>query len=66
MVDSDPMRSNSILCLHTRFDKLEMEMVMGGPDTVFVTMLRDPVDVFESQWQFYGLHQHYGMGIGKI
>ena len=40
-------------------------MVMGK-DTVYVTMLRDPVDVFESQWQFYGLQSHYGMTIGKL
>ena len=37
-----------------------------GKDTAYVTMLRDPIDVFESQWQFYGLQGHYGMTIGTI
>ena len=55
----------SLLCLHVRFNKLEMEAVMGV-GTAYVTMLRDPVDVFESQYGYYGLGGFYGMSIGKF
>ena len=53
----------SLLCLHVRFNKPEMEAVMG-PGTVYISMLRDPVDVFESQYGFFGLQGFYGMTIG--
>jgi hypothetical protein len=55
--------SYSLLCLHVRFNKPEMEAVLG-PGTAFVTMLRDPVDVFESQYGFMGFEDFYGMSIG--
>ena len=56
----------SILCLHTRWDYQEMEKVMGeGEKTTYVTMLRDPVDVFESQWQYYNHEKMFNMSIGK-
>ena len=65
MVPSEPKQDYNILCMHTRFNNVEMEAVMGK-DTAYVTMLRDPIDVFESQWQFYGLQGHFGMTIGTI
>ena len=55
----------SILCVHTRFNGDQMEKVMGK-DAVFLTMLRDPVDVFESQYDYYGLYKKYGMSIGEM
>ena len=55
----------SMLCLHTRFNRQEMEAVMRE-GTTYVTMLRDPVDVFESQYGYYGLGGFFGMSIGKI
>ena len=55
----------SLLCLHVRFNKPELEAVMG-PGTAYVTMLRDPVDVFESQYGFMGFKDFYGMSIGKL
>ena len=57
--------SYSILCLHTRFNKKEMEKVMGD-NTVYVTMLRDPVDVFESQYGYYKLEKQFGMSLGSF
>ena len=57
--------SYSLLCLHVRFNKPEIEAVMGT-GTAYVTMLRDPVDVFESQYGFMGLKDFYGMSIGKL
>ena len=55
----------SLLSLHVRFNKPEMEAVMGA-GAVYVTMLRDPVEVFESQFAFYDFHGFYGMNIGNI
>eukprot|EP00092_Neocalanus_flemingeri_P102812 GFUD01131520.1.p1 GENE.GFUD01131520.1~~GFUD01131520.1.p1 ORF type:complete len:397 (+),score=109.33 GFUD01131520.1:40-1230(+) len=65
MLGSDPKQNYNILCMHTRFNKIEMEAVMGK-NTAYITMLRDPIDVFESQWQFYGLHGHFGMNIDQF
>ena len=53
----------SLLCLHTVFDKTEMEKVMGD-GTTYITILRDPVDVFESQYSFFHLAEFYGMSLG--
>ena len=38
---------------------------MGG-NTVYVTMLRDPVDVFESQYGYYKLEKQFGMSLGSF
>ena len=57
--------SYSILCLHTRFNRKEMERVMGD-NTVYFTMLRDPVDVFESQYGYYKLEKQFGISLGNF
>ena len=56
--------SYSMLALHTRYNQQEMEDVLGE-GAIFITMLRDPVDVFESQWAYFGFGGFYGMTIGK-
>ena len=56
----------SILCLHKRWDYQEIVKVMGeGEKTTYVTMLMDPVDVFEFQWQYYNHEKMFNMSIGK-
>ena len=55
----------SLLCLHTVFNGPEMEAVMGS-NTSYVTMLRDPVEVFESEYSFYNLSKFYGMSLGSM
>ena len=55
----------SLLCMHTRFNKHNMEQVMGK-GTVYVTILRDPVDMFESQYEYFGLEKRFGMTLGNI
>ena len=55
----------SLLCLHTVFDGSEMEAVMG-PRTSYVTMLRDPIEVYESQYSFYNFRRFYGLSLGRI
>ena len=47
------------------FNGPEIEAVMG-PRTSYVTMLRDPVEVFESQYSFFGLNGFYGLSLGMI
>ena len=46
-------------------DREELEEVMG-PDTKYVTMLRDPVDLFESAYEYYRMFRKYGMTLGNI
>ena len=43
-----------------------MERVMGKGEATYITMLRDPVDVFESQWEYYMHEKLYGMTIGNL
>ena len=37
-----------------------------GDNTVYATMLRDPVDVFESQYRYYNLERQFGMSLGNF
>ena len=55
----------SIMCLHTTYNRGEMDKVMEE-NTYYVTSLRNPVDVFESQYSYYKLWKHYGMNLGNI
>ena len=41
-----------------------MEAVMG-PGTKYVTMLRDPVDMFESAYVYYRMSAKYNLTIGR-
>ena len=36
-----------------------------GPDTKYITMLRDPVDLFESAYVYYRMISSYNMTLGK-
>jgi len=53
------------MCLHSTYNRQEMEKVMGD-NTYYVTILRDPVDVFESQYSYYKLWKHYGMNLEEF
>ena len=33
--------------------------------TVYITMIRDPVDIFVSAWDYYKLNGNYKMTIGR-
>ena len=52
-----------IMALHTRYNRKQMEQVMG-PNTRFITILRDPVDMFESAYVYYRLGTSYNMTLG--
>jgi len=47
-----------IFCLHTVWNQEEVRKTVGE-DAVYVTMLRDPVQLFESLWNYGKLHTFY-------
>lgn len=50
--------SYNILAHHARFNYKEMKKIMPN-DTIFVTILRHPLDQFESMFSYYYLQEHY-------
>ncbi|XP_013771936.1 galactosylceramide sulfotransferase-like [Limulus polyphemus] len=48
----------NIFTHHTRFNYLELKRLMPE-NTVFVTILRDPVELFESLYSYYSLKDFY-------
>ena len=54
----------SIMALHTRYQRRQMEEVMGA-GAKFVTMLRDPVEMFESAYIYYRMFVKYNMTLGR-
>jgi len=55
----------SIMALHTRYNRKEMKNVMG-PNTKYITMLRDPVDLFESAYVYYRMISSYNMTLEEF
>ena len=56
--------SYNIFCLHARFQFERINNLMGNnPQTVYITMIRDPVDIFMSAWNYY---KFLGEDIGKF
>ncbi|KAM4530062.1 galactosylceramide sulfotransferase [Odontesthes bonariensis] len=53
-VDELPQHSShfDILCSHMRLDVEELEQLMP-PNTIYITILRDPVQTFESVFSYY-------------
>jgi len=54
-----------IFCLHTMWNQDEVNKTLGD-GTVYITMLRDPVDVFESLWNYSGMRSFYHMDLEKF
>ncbi|KAM9841671.1 galactosylceramide sulfotransferase [Aulostomus maculatus] len=50
--DYKPGECFNILCNHMRFDHQEVSKLLP-PDAVYVTILRNPVDLFESSFHYY-------------
>ena len=55
----------SIMALHTRHQRRQMMEVMG-PGAKFITMLRGPVDVFESAYIYYRMFVKYNLTLGRL
>lgn len=67
MVKNTPWSRESydILAHHTRWNQSEVEKIMPE-DTIYVTMLRHPVDLFESLWSYSKLSAAYGMTLEEF
>ncbi len=55
-----------MFCLHNRWNGGEMRKLMEIPDKarpVYLTMLRDPVELFRSLWDYFAMADHYGMSL---
>ncbi|XP_064471375.1 galactosylceramide sulfotransferase-like isoform X2 [Ornithodoros turicata] len=50
----------NIFCHHTRFNIDESSQLMP-PETVFITILRDPASLFESLYAYYDMLNHTGL-----
>ena len=51
-----------IFALHTIWNKAEVERTLG-PGAVYITILRDPVELFESLWVYAGLQKYYNIDL---
>ena len=47
-----------IFCLHTIWSLAEVRATLG-PSATYVTIMRDPVELFESLWSYAGLGSYY-------
>ena len=59
----------SLLVQHARLDPGEMTTALGPhlpahPATVWITILRDPTEMFISQWNYFQLNQKFKMTLG--
>ncbi|XP_029940935.1 galactosylceramide sulfotransferase isoform X2 [Salarias fasciatus] len=50
--DYTPGECFNVVCNHMRFDHQEVVKLLP-PDAVYITILRDPVDLFESSFHYY-------------
>ncbi|XP_054716502.1 galactosylceramide sulfotransferase-like [Uloborus diversus] len=48
----------NILAHHTRLDYKEIKRLMPG-NTAYITIVRDPVQIFESSFSYYGLNKFF-------
>lgn len=55
----------NMFLLHTRFSEDAISQVMPE-DSVYVTILREPMEQFESLWGFYELEKFYNMPIDQF
>jgi len=55
----------NIFCLHTIWNQDEVNKTLGE-GAVYITMLRDPIDVFESLWNYAAMHTFYHMSLEKF
>ena len=59
-------RQPNILCSHTRFNKKPMNWLFPPETSKYVTILRNPVDNFESSFNYYHLGKQFGLGIDPV
>ena len=59
-------RQPNILCSHTRFNKKPLNWLFPPETSKYVTILRNPVDNFESTFNYYHLGREFGLGIDPV
>ena len=57
-------KAPNILCSHTRFNKRPMNLLFPKGTSKYITILRNPVDNFESLFRYMKLGNHLGVGNG--
>lgn len=68
MIPSRLMPANGkvdIFAVHTILNLAEHKKVLE-PNSVYVTALRNPADLFESLYNYFGLNTHYKMGFEQF
>ena len=56
-------KAPDILCSHARFNKKPMNWLFPRKTSKYVTILRDPVDNYESVFNFAQLGKSFGLGV---
>ena len=51
-----------VFCLHTIWNRAEVAASLG-PGATYITILREPVQLFESLWSYAGLASYYNMDL---
>ncbi|CAM1306314.1 Uncharacterised protein r2_g1608 [Pycnogonum litorale] len=58
-------RKYNVICQHLVFNEKEIEAVME-PDTLYVSILRDPVTQFESLYHYFNMFQFFNMNLSTF
>ena len=59
-------RQPNFLCSHTRFNKKPMNWLFPPESSKYVTILRNPVDQFESAFNYFKLGKFVGSGVDPV
>lgn len=65
MVPASRLSSYNILAHHTRLDYNEIRSVMPR-NSIYITILRNPIEVFESAYSYYGFKDILGANLHKF
>jgi len=56
----------NIFCLHTVWNTKEVLSTLEGPNPVMISIVRDPVDIFESMWHYYNFSNYTGKSLDEF
>ena len=55
-----------LFCVHTVYEREALEGLVGRREedgVAYVSIVRDPVDLFASMWDYYDLARHYNISL---
>ena len=63
-----PGQYYSVFCLHTKWEHARVKKLIGDQDkdAKYFSIVRDPVDLFESAYAYYRMYRKFGMTLGNI